>query len=325
MDNKAIVKILKGLASEEEKAGFFSKCESDPQFREEYIRLKNIWALSNDEEHQNKKLQFEKFWKIAKSTNSKNRINIVLKYSRLVAVLVVSFGITYLINYKLSNSAEKGLVQKFSSNIGSVSSVELDDGSVIWLNSGSKITFTEKSNSRITAKLVGEGYFNIVHNRKREFIVELNGLKIKDLGTKFNVKAYPLDQYMTATLLEGKIEMQNNQGQSFLEMNPNDHLFIDKTNNTYNLSTVDPNLVVSWKDGKFVFVDMSLREVCNELEKWYDVEINIQRKSIESEKYTSVIKRSTTIRNMLEMLKITAGIEYEIKTNENGKDLIIIN
>ena len=325
MDNITIIKILQNQATEEEKNMFFSKCEADQEFRDEFIRLKNLWTLSVGEKHNDKMQQFKQFWAKVDHMKQQKAKKLFLRIGKYAASIMLVIGLSYLINPNLKGSGDGDLIQTFTSEAGSVSSIELKDGSRIWLSSGSELRFTEKTKKRVVASLSGEAYFEIEHNDKREFIVNVDKLRIYDLGTKFNIKAYKQDHEINATLIEGIIDIQNTKGNRLLKMKPNEHFSFNKSNNKYHLENIDPTLVTAWKDGKFVFIDKTLRQVCDELERWYDVDIIINNRSIESEKYTSVLKRTTTIKQMLEMLKYATGIKYKITINKNGADVIIIS
>ncbi|MGQ7870947.1 FecR family protein [Sunxiuqinia sp. sy24] len=323
MDNQIIAKILSGQASEQETSSFFSYCELHPEWKDEYIRLKNLWVLSISEVSPNKKKSFENFWRQTRKSRSIPMRRIFFELSKYAAVIVFTLGLAYLVNSEL-NTGKGDLVQVFASEIGSVSSIKLSDGSKIWLNSGSELTFTEKSKNRIVARLSGEAFFEIEHNPNREFLIDAGEIRIRDLGTKFNVKAYEQDNEITATLIEGEIDIQSRKGITMQEMSPNDHFSMNKSSRKYLLKKIDSSLVAGWKDGKFVFIDMNLRQICDELEKWYDVEIVFENKKLEADQYSSVLKRTTTIQQMMEMLKLSANINYEIRTNKNGTDEVRI-
>lgn len=323
MDYQQVVKILQGQATDQEKTDFFARCEEFPEEKAEYIRIKNFWTLSVNEKIPSWQKSFDSFWS---KTQTKKRIirrNLIFELGKYAAVILITLGLAFFLKGEF-NSSEKDLVQTFSSEQGSVSSILLSDGSRIWLNSGSTLHFVKRSKNYIEAKLSGEGYFEIEHNPDREFVVQTGNLRIHDLGTKFNIKAYEEDEGISATLAEGIIEIRNEEGVRLLEMKPNDHFEFNKLTSHSLLKTVDPALTAGWKDGKFVFMDMDLAEICRELEKWYGVEISIRNKEIGNEKYSSVLKRTTTIEQMMEMLKLTANIQYKIITDQDGIDEIVI-
>jgi ferric-dicitrate binding protein FerR (iron transport regulator) len=86
----------------------------------------------------------------------------------------------------------------------------------------------------------------------------------------------------------------------------------------------DTSEITAWKDGKFVFIDESLGEICKELEMWYNIEIEIEDQALANIKYTSVVKRSTTVEMVLKYMSVTDQIKYEITNKKEGKDIIKI-
>ena len=90
------------------------------------------------------------------------------------------------------------------------------------------------------------------------------------------------------------------------------------------VSRRDPSIATAWKDGKFVFIDKSLAEICRELENWYNVEIIIRDKSLANTKYTSVIKRTTTVNMVLKMLSLTDKINYKITDRKEAHDIVYV-
>ncbi len=322
MSSNIILKILAGQANEKEKTDFFTNCEKNTEMKEEFIRLKNLWALSVDEKSSDKNKRFEEYWKQIRRQRSGGIRKIAFGVGKYAAIVIIAFGLAYWVRPKVNTGSEQ-LLQTFTSEPGSVSSIELSDGSKIWLNSGSVLNFTEKSSKRVVAKLSGEAYFEIKHDPDREFLVDVDKIRIRDIGTEFNIRAYPGDENISASLKNGKIGILSPANNPLVEMKPNDHFVLKRSTNKYTVWKTDPQFIAGWKDGKFVFIDKSLREMCDELEKWYGVKIFIQNNLLESGKYTSILKRTTTIKHMLEMLKITTGINYKIE-NKDGYDTIII-
>ena len=90
------------------------------------------------------------------------------------------------------------------------------------------------------------------------------------------------------------------------------------------VSQQDPSISTAWKDGKFVFINKSLTDICLELENWYNVEIIISNKTLASTRYTSVIKRTTTVKMVLKMLALTDQIKYKIDERKEVRDIVYI-
>ena len=319
-------KILLKRASAEEKEKFFRAVSDDEKLKAEYIRYKNLWtihSLDNDSVPASRRKQlFTEFREKIVTVNSRNRLFIgLLKYA---AVVLVTVGAISLLTDHAGIMTPPSLVKEYSTTTGSIARILLPDNSEIWLNAKSSLKISENRDEGIVATLDGEAYFDIRHDEARNFIVDLGTIRIKDQGTRFNVKAFAKEGQIAATLIDGKIEIQNSDQGKMVSLAPGEHFRFNKSTNRFSLNSVDPALVTGWKEGKFVFLERNLREICDELEQWYDVKIVINRKQDEKEIYSSVMKRSTTIKQVLELLKLTTGMQYRIEEKEGGTDTVYL-
>ena len=325
MDDRTYYKILSGKASEEEKKSFFETLDLYPEKKKEYIQLKRLWDL--DQIHRIKvhfsikNRLFHDFWKsIHQKKRRQKKIYFALTYA---AVLVLALVCGFYMNmwlFRLSYETRK----QFSSENGSISRILLEDGSKIWLNSNTVLTLYERK-GEVTAKLQGEAFFDITHDPERTFTVDLGKIRIRDLGTRFNISAYPDESYFRATLLDGKIAVLFGNGHQIKEMAESQTFRFDKATNSYTIEQIDPLLVTGWTKNKFVFIDLPLGEICREIEKWYGISIIVENKNILHEKYTSVIRRTTTVNQLMDMFKLTTGINYRIVEQEGEKPVIYLN
>ncbi|MEN6454095.1 MAG: FecR family protein [Prolixibacteraceae bacterium] len=319
-------KILLKRASAEEKEKFFRAVSDDKELNAEYIRYKNLWAIhSMDSDSvpasRRKQLFIEFRKKIGTGTTRKKLFVGLLKYA---AVVLITAGVISLLPDYTGMTTPPPVVKEYSTTTGSIARILLSDDSEIWLNAKSKLKISDNRDEGIIATLDGEAYFDIRHDESRNFIVDLGTIRIKDQGTRFNVKAFAEEGQITATLINGKIDIQNDNQKKPVSLVPGEHFIFNKLTNRFSLDSVDPSLVTGWKDGKFVFLERNLREICDELEQWYDVKILIKSKQDEKEIYSSVMKRSTTIKQVLELLKLTTGMQYRIEEKEGGTDIVYL-
>jgi len=205
-----------------------------------------------------------------------------------------------------------------------VSKIHLEDGSSIWLSSGTNLVLDKNANGETVARLNGEAYFDLIPNPNRKFIVDLGQFKVKDIGTRFNIRAYESEKAITTALIDGQIDLLKESGTTFLTIKPGEFVKYDKASNQISVLQQDPSIVTAWTEGKFVFIDKTLQEICTELENWYNVDIQIEDQKLANTRYTSVVKRSTTVKMVLKILAITDQIEYEITDKIEGKDIIRI-
>jgi len=176
----------------------------------------------------------------------------------------------------------------------------------------------------MTAMIDGEAYFDMIPDTTRKFTVVLGYFRVKDIGTKFNIRAYDFEPTVFATLVDGKIDLLKSEDKSIMSMIPGDYLNYDKKSNLMAVYQQDPSISTAWKDGKFVFIDKTLSEICLELENWYNVEIIIRNQSLAKSRYTSVIKRTTTVKMVLKMLALTDKINYSIDERKEVRDIVYI-
>jgi ferric-dicitrate binding protein FerR (iron transport regulator) len=320
-------KILDNTASNAEKLNFYKQLEKDPSLREIFYSYKNLHTVSNLDASKYLTLQdesFERFWSRVNQINSSRLVRLWFRYA---AVFVVALSLGFMIRYLMPVSKEaSGLVQQFeyTSEKGSVSTIHLEDGSAIWLSSASKIVLHKNTAGAMTVQLKGEAYFDLVPDPMRNLTIDLGYFKVRDIGTKFNIRSYSAEKGVYTTLVDGQIDLVNNENKSLLSMKQGEYMQYDKETGQLAVSLRDPTIATAWKDGKFVFIDKSLVEICHELENWYNVEIIIRDKALANSRYTSVIKRTTTVNMVLKMLSLTDKINYKITDRKEARDIVYI-
>lgn len=326
MSDEIFNKILSNTATETEKVDFFRLLESDNEKREEYLRYKNLYAVSSLNDKAYQKVREESFSKFWGKTSANRPQNLTIFWAKYAAIFILASSLGFLANYLLTNT--KTIIAdnhiEYSSEKGSVSTIKLNDGSSIWLSSGTKLVIDKNKNGETVAKLNGEAYFDLVPNPERKFVVDLGLFKIKDIGTTFNVRAYESEKLVSTTLVNGRVDLIKETGESFLTVKPGDYAQYDKNNSEVTVGQKDPSLITAWKDGKFVFIDQPLSEICKELERWYNIEIQIEDPSLANTRYNTIVKRTTTVEMVLSALSITDQINYKITDKKEGKDIIQI-
>ena len=325
MSEEIFHKIINNTASETEKLEFFQLLETNPEKRDEFYRFKNLYVVSSLNPDNYSKLSDKNFNKFWSQVNSSKTLTIG-SWMRYAAIVVVASSLGFLANSLTKK--EKTVISEnhieYSSEKGSVSSVKLDDGSVIWLSSGTKLALDKNTDGKTVARLNGEAYFDLVPNPKRNFIVDLGKFQVHDIGTTFNIRAYESENKISTSLISGQIDFVQESGSSMLTVKPGEYVEYDKNSNNIEVTEHDPSEITAWKEGKFVFIDESLGDICKELERWYNIEISIEDQNLSEIKYNSVVKRSTTVEMVLKYLAVTDQIKYEITNKKEGKDIIKI-
>lgn len=196
--------------------------------------------------------------------------------------------------------------------------LELQDGTKVWLNAASSITYPTvfDSKERIV-KVSGEIYFEVAKN-KVPFKVELaNKTQIEVLGTHFNVNAYDNESSFNTTLLEGSVRIRTPMGGSVL-MKPGEQAQVNDKGVKL-VRNIDLDNVMAWKNGLFSFTDAKLETVMRQLSRWYNVDVRYEGKVPDVE-FTGEIDKSLSLSQVLKGLT-TTRINYRI---ENGNTIIIL-
>ena len=187
-------------------------------------------------------------------------------------------------------------------------SLELSDGTVIWLNSESELSYPVqfKGDCR-EVEIRGEAYFAVAKNKNRPFIVNANGIKVRVLGTSFNVRVYENEERQV-TLLDGSVEVAS--GNQRKKINPGQQVALN--HGRLEVRQVAVHADVGWKKGLFVFDDHLMADVLHELERWYDVQIVVEDEDIKQLKFTSDFPRYENIDKVLNILELAACIKFEV-------------
>lgn len=193
---------------------------------------------------------------------------------------------------------------------GETYNVRLPDGSLVWMNAASSLTYSasllESGTRKI--KLDGEAYFQVVKDKLHPFIVESKGQRIEVLGTHFNVNAYGDEPVMKTTLLEGSVKVSDKHIEKILlpgfeAVNNGNDIKVDKA---------DTELAIAWKNNNFVFANERIETVMKMVERWYDVKI-VYEGPMPEDRFRGAVSRFDNISKVLNILESTGLVHFKIK------------
>lgn len=180
----------------------------------------------------------------------------------------------------------------------------LPDGSRIWLNASSSLTFPVAfTGKERRVSLQGEGYFEVTPNRNMPFTVEVNGTEINVLGTHFNVNAYTDEDGITTTLLEGKVRVSTGNTSELLK--PGQQAQLNRRGEIEVLPTPNPEEVVAWKNGLFFFKGADLPSIMRQLARWYDLEVAYENGSFSKRRFSGQVYRNLKLSEVLKVLELS--------------------
>jgi transmembrane sensor len=258
------------LSSAEVKAMMFKQWEETSDIRAEIKTPDYTGILNRITADRSIKLENRGVIEIQRIKEKYNNLRkSYLLFSRVAAVLLIL--LLTVAGLYISNSLRRTTVSELIAPRGQKSKAILEDGTVVWLNSGSSIHYTNNYNRKNReVKLTGEAYFDVSKNKKLPFIVKSSDLVIKALGTTFNLMAYPEDEIIAITLIEGKVQVRAPANKT-ISLSPNQKVIYNKLNNNFVIEEVDPVFSISWKDNVLKFDDQPLTDILAQLERWYDV------------------------------------------------------
>jgi len=192
---------------------------------------------------------------------------------------------------------------------GKRSDIRLADGTHVWLNSGSTLSYpTEFSGSLREVYLSGEAFFEVTPNVKKPFYVNTRDVKIKVLGTSFNVCAYSDDNTVQTVLVRGKVtEGKNKKFANTIDLKPGERLIYNKIDKNLLKDKVDVRLYSSWIKGYLVFDNVQLKEVCIKLERYYNRDIIVD-KSLERISFSGKLDLNNDIKDVLDNIAFASYV-----------------
>lgn len=184
----------------------------------------------------------------------------------------------------------------------------LPDGTKVWLNAQSSITYPIyfSGNERIV-KMQGEAYFEVAKNEAMPFKVLSDAVEIKVLGTHFNVMAYADEHAVKTTLLEGSVKINDRL------LKPGQQAQTTKTNGYTSISNVNTEDVIAWTNGRFSFRDENIQSIMKKISRWYDVDVEFKDKNILNKNFGGSFSRFDNVSEMLRIMELTGVIHFKIE------------
>ncbi|MBN2212605.1 MAG: DUF4974 domain-containing protein [Bacteroidales bacterium] len=344
---KKILDYFEGTLDERSKLELLQVIREDDQIRELFFQLKIIWNNSEPFTDTVLAKTGESWDRISHSLKSdfeqtlkKQKIRPWMNFLKYAAVFIIGAGITFasvslVRTFSAGKSAAENeiIVQK-----GQKSEVILSDGSRIWLNSETRLRYParfELMNER-EVYLEGEAYFEVAKNESKPFNVSTGNLRIRVLGTSFNVKCYPDDKLVETTLIEGKVCIQkaghSNASCNQVILEPNQKAVFNKSDRTIIISdlkvktdidkkkesdlktdlTRNTESITSWKEQILYFDNESLEEIVVKLERWYGYSITVKDPELLVHRYKGKFENYETIYQVLDAIRLTTPIHYTV-------------
>lgn len=318
---------LAGEATEEDKRLLDEAVQSSESAQKALSNAYHIWSsdcFSNESsEVVSQKEANEKIWKaVFEQNNEKRKMRDGSFLLRAVATLIILVSTTFVLFFVASDKKDVAVpnvttIQK-KTLPGQKSAITLKDGTVVWLNSGSSITYYSDFNERIRLiHLEGQAYFDVFQDKSKPFLVKCRDLRIEALGTSFDVNGYD-NSPIQVSLISGSVQLSIGRpklnGENLI-LNPGEYSILDVNNHFIEKGAFDPYDVLAWKEGRLIFDNATIQEIIPKLELWYGVNINNELSMNLYKPYTSTFEKEN-LDNILMNMGGVLHFEYEIKGND---------
>lgn len=354
---------LTGDASPEERQEFERLCEQHPSLRPELETLRRVWDMESvrdaDYLEATYHLHLERMRKVGKapgppSTESfsiratphpssvRKRLRAAVWVGLLGVAAVAAWVYRSLSASEPADTAAPLAGNEIVTRNGHNTRFKLPDGSIVWLNAGSKLTYGRMTDTRLReVHLTGEAFFDIVEDSRHPFVIHAGEVEVKVLGTVFNVRAYPEDESVETSLISGRVEVTlDGQPDRYYVLNPNQKLVLRKTAAVISGTGPAPDATMpplepvireltymnddslameaSWVRNKLSFKDEPFASVTRRMERFYDASITFTDTELEGVHLTGSFENETLAQAM-DALRLTADFRYRIE----GKKVVI--
>ena len=309
-----IVSKLRRNLSDDDEQSFQSWFEQDDN-QQLFQQLEIVWE-NIQRKVETYEPDVEYYWKELSSridrpvNETKHRFFWSLYQKIAVAVLAVTIsgGCLY---YYLSDKTDTP--QTYFSTTEK-SKVVLPDGTEVWLNSNTTLTYTKSGKPNLReVSLEGEAYFDVKHDAQSPFIIKTEDVSIKVHGTQFNVNSYKASKETVISLYEGSISMKIADMDLFLK--PGEEAYFNKKSKTINIEKENVEYAKTWKQDKIRIENKNMREVCKFLSKKYEVEIQIDPSISNDQSYTFTMK-DQSLEEVFQIMSTITPIDYSFSENE---------
>ncbi len=319
-----ILKLITGDLDSGRRKDVLLKINEKPETKDFYKKAKISWALMSST-RQMPSYKVEKSYQELqpKITASKSALPIYsfLKYAAvLILFLGVSVTMFYLGKGNYFNSGDQIKYISVVADYGQISKIVLPDSSVVWLNSGTTLTYNSNfSYNNRDLKLSGQAFLEVQKNKKIPLIVSSGDLKVKVHGTRFDVCAYPNENKINVVLESGSVELLHAKNTSFsYQLKPGEMAEYDLESKRMVVNETGLENYTNWKDGILIFRDAPMAEVIKMLERKFNIEIITDNPKVYKSVFNAKFKNES-LTEILDYIQFTCSVFYRIQKEDQSK------
>ena len=312
-DETYILSFIRGTLTSSEMRECDILMDSSPEFAEKVNKIRMTYDLFDNLEKQ-KNIQTEIAWqKLKKKIKRDKKKKIIWNFTRTAAaILLPLFLLQQYVIQPLLKETPHELITLHSAP-GIVTKAVLPDGSEVWLNSLSELSYPRQfTGNERTVQLIGEAFFKVVSDEKNRFnVITADKMVVSAYGTEFNVNAYKEDLHNTITLTVGSIDVSLDSFSDSQSLVPGQKAIVGTLTKKLMITEADTYVETAWKEGKMVFRREKIQNIAEKLARKFGVVIQIEGNISNDYEFTATFT-DESLEDILELLKLSSSIDYSI-------------
>ena len=317
-----ILSYIEGTLSDSEMKECDALMASSTEFSEKVNQIRKTYSLLSDLEAQERVGTSSAWKKIERRIKRDKAKRWLWGFTRNAAAIMLPLFLMfqYVVQPLLQEAPVEELIT-LSSAPGIVTKAILPDGSEVWLNSQSEITYPRQfAGNERNVKLAGEAYFKVVADKEHRFnVVTMDNSVVSAYGTEFNVNAYKQDSEFEVTLASGNVAVALDNDTKSRVLMPGQKATIDAKGNRLLVAAADTYVETAWKDGKMVFRRENIGTIATKLSRKFGVAIVVEGNTTDDYEFTATFT-TESLEDILELLKLSASIDYSISKQKKLSD-----
>jgi len=298
---------------------WLKQAQSDP--------LASQWLQANWEQSENvdREISFEEVQRRIAKYEQEKKIKRIRQWSVLLqkAAAILILPLLVVSVWLMMNRQPEASKMILATAKGEHTHIFLPDGSEVWLNVDSKLEYSTAYNAtNRELKLVGEAFFKVAKDKRHPFIVTAHDLKVRAVGTEFNISAYETDPNASTFLKEGIVELKyfpEGKNEQTYRMTPGEKATIIRNVKSIRIAEATSGNDTRWTNGELYFENESMDQVFRKVERWYNVKISYQLNDFTNETLTVNLKDNESINRLMEIIDEAIGINVK----QNGNEYVI--
>jgi len=310
MKRDILYQYIEGTLDQQQNEEVVRWLDEDEMNMQEFLLLRGVYdaSLWNDPEPQSSFIHAKRY-------------KLLREFVKVAAIFIFAIGCSYLFLPKSIEFKEPEIVmQTVYVPEGQRAEVFLADGTKVWLNAKTSLTFPNRfTDGERRVELNGEAFFDVEKDMEKHFVVFTKGYHIKVLGTEFNVKAYHQDNYFETALLKGSVEIVSDVTHQRMILTPNTYAYQKEGELVQAVLQNKDHFL--WKEGIISFENESVKSIFSKLELYYDITIDLQNTKIADHSYTGKFRTKDGVEQVLKVLQLRHQFTY---TKDNETNIIVI-